>query len=76
MCFGAGEGESGATDLVFCTSCRVLKNPAPDRYRLHCDVFGACMVVNAGPYYFAHVMIILQTGSHASPGSCGGTEDS
>ena len=29
-----------------------------------------------GPYYFASVMIIPQPSSHASPGGCGGTENS
>ena len=30
---------------------------------------------NAGPYYFAYVMIITQPSSHASPGGYGGTEN-
>ena len=31
---------------------------------------------NAGPCYFAYVMFISQPSSHASPGDCGGTENS
>ena len=31
---------------------------------------------DAGPYYFANVLNFPQTSSHASPGGCGGTENS
>ena len=33
-------------------------------------------LVNAGPYYFAYVMIISQPSSHASPGGCGRADNS
>ena len=52
------------------TCCFQSNQPQPPEQNYHAST------VNAGPSYFAYVMIISQPSSHASPGGCGGAENS
>ena len=61
-----------STDTFFCPEHVKMCTPV---FFYYFHFLWTCEV-DAGPYYFAYVMIIHQPSSHTSLGGCGGTENS